>query len=69
MQIPTSYDHNYKAYLLRCWIEIAEERTTWRFSLEPVGGGRRLGFSNLEALVDFLKSDFNRRDNAIFHKD
>jgi hypothetical protein len=51
------------AFLLRGWIENAEgEKAIWRFSLEAVGGGKRLGFSDLEALVNFLKDDISRRE-------
>ena len=54
---------NYMAFLLRGWIENAEgEKAIWRFSLEAVGGGKRLGFSDLEALVNFLKDDISRRE-------
>jgi hypothetical protein len=66
MQTPTSHGQNYRAFLLRCWVESAkEEKDVWRFSLEPVRGGRRLGFSDLETLVDFLKGDINRREEEI----
>jgi hypothetical protein len=43
----------YRAYLLRCWREGEE----WRFYLGEVSGERRqYGFSSLEALVAFLRT-------------
>jgi len=69
MQTHAPHGHNYKAFLLRCWIENAKEGAIWRFSLEPVEGGRRLGFSDLEALVDFLKIDINWREGGKFYKE
>ena len=40
----------YTAYLLRCWLE----GSTWRYSLEEVGTGKRHGFATLDELVSFL---------------
>jgi hypothetical protein len=69
MQSPTPHSHNYKAFLLRCWVESAKEGALWRFSLEPVGDGRRLGFTDLEDLVNFLKEDINWQGSEVFHKE
>jgi hypothetical protein len=44
-QFPT-----YVAYLLRCW----SEGTTWRYSLEEIGNGKRHGFASLDEFVSFL---------------
>jgi hypothetical protein len=52
-----NYQASYQAFILRCWIErgSAGEKPVWRFSLEPVAGGGRLGFSDLKTLVSFLE--------------
>jgi hypothetical protein len=49
--------HNYQAVVLRCWVEggSSGDKPVWRFSLEPVAGGRRLGFSDLKTLLSFLE--------------
>jgi hypothetical protein len=59
MQNQTLHSRKYRAFLLRCWSEseVKAGHTIWRFSLEPVGSDRRLGFNNLEALIEFLKND------------
>lgn len=48
----------YTAYLLRCWLE----GTTWRYSLEEVGAGKRQGFATLDELVAFLLAMSLRKD-------
>jgi hypothetical protein len=57
----------YRAYLLRCWAEdpAAAEQHTWRFSLEGMEEGQRRGFTTLEALVKFIRSELGetRADN------
>ena len=47
----------YQAFILRCWAERGRtgEKPVWRYSLEPVAGGKRLGFSDLETLASFLE--------------
>jgi hypothetical protein len=52
-----SRSHTYQAFILRCWAERGggDEKPAWRFSLEPVAGGKRLGFSDLKTLVSFLE--------------
>jgi hypothetical protein len=54
-------DHLYRAYLLRCWREgetAAGEEPAWRFSVEEVlHERRRQGFSSLEALIVFLRTE------------
>ena len=40
----------YTSYILRTW----QEGSTWRYSLEEVGGGKRHGFASLDELVAFL---------------
>jgi hypothetical protein len=50
-----------RAYLVRCWQEgqsTTDGRHVWRFSAEEVLHERRqIGFSNLEALVAFLRAE------------
>jgi hypothetical protein len=54
-------NHPYRAYLLCCWQEgdVGTDREPlWRFSVEDVHGERRRqGFSSLEALAAFLRSE------------
>ncbi len=46
----------YVSYLLRLWQETGGERGCWRASLQdPLSGGHRLGFANLDELVSFLR--------------
>ena len=40
----------YIAFLLRCW----QEGSTWRYSLEEVGTGRRHAFATLDELFSFM---------------
>lgn len=42
---------NYKAFILRIW----KESAGWRFSIEPIGSGRRQGFASIEQMVTFLE--------------
>jgi hypothetical protein len=52
----TTRTHIYQAFILRCWAESSlAEKPVWRFSLEPVAGGKRIGFSDLKTLVSFLE--------------
>jgi hypothetical protein len=60
-----SHSHTYQAFILRCWAESSqEERPVWRFSLEPVAGGKRLGFADLKMLVSFLEDQTNREEEG-----
>jgi hypothetical protein len=53
--------HSYQAFILRCWSERSlNEKPVWRFSLEPVAGGKRLGFTDLKTLVSFLEGQTSR---------
>lgn len=54
---PYSHQAYYQAFILRCWAERGDtdEKPVWRFSLEPVAGGKRLGFSDLKMLLSFLE--------------
>lgn len=45
---------NYFSYLLRLWRETGENKT-WRASLESAENARRIGFSNLESLFEYLQ--------------
>lgn len=44
----------YLAYLLRLWQDIDSGKVIWRASLEDPHTGNRQGFSNIEALIDYL---------------
>ncbi len=50
----------YTAYLLRCWLE----GSTWRYSLEEIGTGRRHGFATLDEFVSFLLARSMQPDNG-----
>jgi hypothetical protein len=57
----------YRSYLLRFWEARSrrpEKQATWRFSLEDPQTGKKRGFPDLEALVEFLQSELehDRRD-------
>jgi hypothetical protein len=57
----TRKQDEYHAYLLRCWCEeqaAPNGAARWRFSVEEIlHERRRRGFSNLESLVAFLRSE------------
>ncbi len=44
---------DYHAGLLRLWREGAGG--TWRVSLQPIGGGERIGFADLDHLFAYLR--------------
>ena len=61
-----TYPHPYQAFILRCWAESSlNETPVWRFSLEPVAGGKRMGFSDLKMLVSILEQQTNRKGDEI----
>ena len=45
----------YLAYLLRLWHIKGAGKLGWRASLEDSHSGERLGFPNVEALIDYLR--------------
>jgi hypothetical protein len=45
----------YQAYLLRLWHIKGVGKLGWRASLEDSHSGERLGFPNVEALIDYLR--------------
>lgn len=50
-------ERSYQAYVLRLWREAAgtdDMPAVWRFSLDDTATGQRLGFSNLNALMEYL---------------
>jgi hypothetical protein len=47
---PVNQPPTYTAYLLRCW----REGSSFRYSLEEIGGGKRRGFASLDEFVAFL---------------
>jgi hypothetical protein len=44
----------YRAYMLRLWHVKGMGRSGWRASLEDPHSGEKLGFPNIEALIDYL---------------
>ena len=47
-------ERHYQAYLLRCWAEPMAETVIWRFSLENISSGKRIGFAKLSDVLKFL---------------
>jgi hypothetical protein len=45
----------YVAYLLRLWRETSGGSTRWRASLQDPHSGERVGFANLDELINFLQ--------------
>jgi hypothetical protein len=45
----------YGAYLLRCW----RDGRVWRFSLEPIGQGKRQGFEQIDDLLRAVEMALN----------
>ncbi len=43
---------SYQAYLVRCW---QEGQSEWRFRLQNVQTGEQIGFTNIEAMLAFLR--------------
>lgn len=66
-QAAHSHPAYYQAFILRFWAErgsagsAADRKLVWRFSLEPVAGGKRLGFSDLKTLASFLEHQTGRK--------
>ncbi|MBV7328616.1 hypothetical protein KFU94_10215 [Chloroflexi bacterium TSY] len=50
----TDQGRHYQSFLLRCWAELYGEEVTWRFSLEAIPSGERIGFAKPEEILDFL---------------
>jgi hypothetical protein len=50
----TSDVPHYLSYLLRLWLENGEEGMSWRVSLESTESGERVGFANLDLMVEYL---------------
>ena len=48
--LPAERTKQVTAYLLRCWME----GSSWRYSLEEVGTGKRHGFATLDEFVSFM---------------
>ena len=47
---------NYSSYLLRIWHVAEGETLSWRFYLEDLQTGKRMGFANHEILFAFLEA-------------
>ncbi len=47
----------YLAYLLRLWQVQEQEQLAWRASLQDARSGARRGFSDVEGLIAFLRSE------------
>jgi hypothetical protein len=46
---------HYRAYMLRMWSVEQSGQAVWMASLEDPHTGERLGFSNVEALIVYLR--------------
>ncbi len=49
--------HIYRSYLLRLWRSKDDPTASWYASLEDPVNRTRKGFSNLDTMVEFLKSN------------
>ena len=47
----------YRSYLLRVWKECQASESLWRASLESAQTGELRNFTDLEALVEFLRGE------------
>jgi hypothetical protein len=58
----------YRSYLVRCWQEkgqTSNQAAVWRFSLKIIDEKRTdYGFSDLEALVEFLQTDLRAQGHV-----
>lgn len=57
----------YGAYLLRYWevkSEVPGQPSTWRFTLEQAGTGKRRGFRDLETLLAYLARELAGEDSG-----
>jgi len=52
---------NYLSYMLRLWC--TGERSAWKASLEEPCMGERLGFKDIDALCEFLRTKTMRSTN------
>jgi len=60
--------HYYFSYLLRIWEAHVDEEITWRASLERPGEKTRYGFSDLEAVFEFIRDDICKAPSDNNHK-
>jgi len=49
----------YKSYLIRLWPACHADQMVWRASLEDPHTGQRVGFSDLDQLIDYLKDQIS----------
>ncbi len=52
------------SFLLRCWQEPRTHTGThriWRYSLEDIRTGRRVGFTSLEAALGYIREQLEER--------
>ena len=62
---------SYRAYMVRCWQEnrkMPEDEPIWRFSLDAPWYEERVGFANLQALVEHLQTELMRQDASPSHE-
>jgi hypothetical protein len=65
--VPHDGPPRYGAFLLRCWevrSHLPGQPSTWRFTLEAAGSGKRRGFRDLEALVAYLARELWGKDSG-----
>lgn len=51
----TGNELNYYSFLLRLWRVADHDQPVWRASLEEPSTGKRIGFTDLDALFTFLR--------------
>ena len=50
---------DYRAYLLRAWVERGTQEDQWRFQLERPADDARKNFVNLERMMEYLAADLD----------
>lgn len=55
----TTKPNHYLSYLLRLWQIKEKGKLIWRASLESVHTNEKIGFPNLNRLLDYLKKQIN----------
>ena len=48
-------DAHYQSYLLRLWREKHESQVEWHSQVDHIPSGRRMTFTTLKELLDFLR--------------
>jgi hypothetical protein len=58
-----TYEHSYRSYLLRVWIEDHRSESPWRIVLINTQTGDRRGFADFKRFVDFLQAEIPGKED------